>query len=202
MHALIKKLKIIACICITFIHFCPDVHADDLLNEKTDKTTLLDIANPIFPKADRNSEFHLFLNTKDKTDNEFEINYVPFAFEYHNWFLPEEKPKKVSFGTVFKLALDEFDFLSGVKEVVNVTKGKLDNYRKDLYLTGGVVFEKKNYKPKNFIQELRLQKVDWSFDIDPNEKEASGRLEFGEYFTLTGNIGDDSEFTATVKFDF
>ncbi len=203
-RALVKKMKVIAFIFVSFVHLHPYAHADELLREKIDEKSFPNIANSFLPKKNRNPELNLFINLKNAKTKAFEINYLSSSFNKDRTrFYQKLEPKKVSFGTVFKLALDEFDFLSGVKKVVNVTSGKIDNYKKQFYLTGRVVFEKKKkYEPRNFIQKLKLKKIKWNFDIDPDEKEISGRFEFGKNFALTGSFGEVNEFATMVSFDF
>ncbi len=203
-YGTIKKLGIVAFICATIAPVHHNVHADNLvLNNiekrayfRIDKTAYPYLANPTLSRIYPKPELNISLEIKNKRKNYFKINYLPPEFS-------NNRPRKVSFGTVFSLALKEFDFLSGIKKVVDITKVKFENYKEDFYLTGQVTFHKEQKaRSIDFIQKYKLEKIRWNFDINPTEKEVSCRLKIGEYVTFAGDFGKGTEFRALVGFNF
>ena len=115
MNGRIKKLELIALICATGVLFGPEVYAEDLVPENTDRIVLPYLENPSNSRADQNRDLNFALEFRNEKNNYFNIHGLPPEFS-------EDEPKKVSIGAIFKLAIDEFDFLSGVKKRVDDAK--------------------------------------------------------------------------------
>ena len=198
MNGRIKKLVLIAFICATCALFRPDVYADDLVPENTDKIVLSCLEDTSKCKSDQNRELNIALELKNERKNYFNIQGLPVEFS-------DSEPKKVSVGTVFKLALDEFDFLSGVRKRIDNGKSIIEGYKQSFYLTGNVSFKKekeKEAKPEGLIYKLKQNDVKWKFDIDPGDSEVSCIVRVGECLKFEGNVGDGTGFKAEIGFRF
>jgi hypothetical protein len=117
-----------------------------------------------------------------------------------------------------KAAMDEFEILHGVRETFESTESKFEDYIKKFMLKGEFDFDKEDEaasptedrkapkkmgKTSSFFKKLFLPgSIGWNLDADINDQAVGAELFFGDYITVRGDVGDETEAFMMFKIDF
>jgi hypothetical protein len=117
-----------------------------------------------------------------------------------------------------KAAMDEFEILHGVRDAFEGTESKFEHYIKKMMLKGEFNFNtedkaaspeesrsvpKKMRKTSSFFYKLFVpDRIKWNFDADLDDSAVGAELQLGEYLTIKGDVGDDTEAFMMFKINF
>lgn len=155
----------------------------------------------------------------------FEIQFndaeagLTYGFEAHR--------PRADLYTLAKLAVDELEFLAGVRFFWNQTEKKFDRWALKLKLKGDISLDGSGassgraasdsdvaaihrfaVRPNPSWQQLSLRsifmpkKIRWNFGFDPNEQVVFGELKWGSFIALQSDIGSHQEVKMVFQYDF
>ena len=125
--------------------------------------------------------------------------------------------KADTLGTL-KAAMDEFEILHGVRDTFESTGSKFENYIKKFMLKGDYNFNKEDKtvntpesrstpkkmgKTSSFFYKLFVpDRIEWNLDASLSNKGVGAEVNLGEYLSIKGDVGDDTEAFMMFKIDF
>ena len=117
-----------------------------------------------------------------------------------------------------KAAMDEFEILHGVRDTFESTESIFENYIKKFMLKGNFNFNKEDKaaspsesistpkkmgKTSSFFYKLFVpDRIGWNLDADINDQAVGAELYLGDYITVRGDVGDETEAFMMFKIDF
>ncbi len=117
-----------------------------------------------------------------------------------------------------KAAMDEFEILHGVRDTFESTGSKFENYIKKFMLKGdfnlnkedegaspaeGRSAPKKMGKTSSFFYKLFVpDRIGWDLDASLSNKGVGAAVNLGEYLSIKGDVGDETEAFMMFKIDF
>lgn len=126
--------------------------------------------------------------------------------------------------SIFKLALKEFDLLSGVRIYWNYTERNIEQWAVKLKLKGeisisdphyhddGLSPQKKNLsngglskeplRPSGMLLLLKPQKIRWNLGMNPDDLTMFGDIHINPYLSISGKIGDKSNVGLYFRYTF
>lgn len=138
-------------------------------------------------------------------------------------WISEQKVRAANY-EMLKLALDEFEFLGGLRKLVYETERKVDGYARRLRLKGslrltgdqkkGLVIDEqirvnggfslmaRSLESRNIFQKMLPDEIRWHLGTDLHAKYLMGEIHFGDYVLLEGNIGKDNGIKLLLEFPF
>ncbi len=115
-------------------------------------------------------------------------------------------------------AMDEFEILHGVRDTFESTGSTFENYIKKFMLKGNVYFNKEDKtkntaegrstpklmgKTSSFFYKLFVpDRIEWNFDASLSNKGVGAEVSLGEYLSVTGDVGDETEAFMMFKIPF
>lgn len=132
-----------------------------------------------------------------------------------------ENPTSPNILIVFKMVLDEFTILKGLKRFLERLETEVENYRQKYKLKGEVDFAEPFYidlsnstspysektmrsmlESENSFPNLMPKKISWHFSSDLGSNYLKGEIKLGNHFYVEGNWGSDSDVKAMFTLPF
>jgi len=126
--------------------------------------------------------------------------------------------EKVDTLDALEAAMDEFEILHGVRDTFESTGSTFENYIKKFMLKGSVYFNKEDKtentaegrstpkligKTSSFFYKLFVpDRIEWNFDASLSNKGVGAEVSLGEYLSVTGDVGDETEAFMMFKIPF
>lgn len=125
---------------------------------------------------------------------------------------------------IFKLAVDEFNFLSGVRIYWELTEQNIEDWAIKLRLKGEIPINTENLGSSSQSQKdgrrsvrsasrksgnhggmmslVMPNRIRWNLGMDPNDLTVFGELNLNAHLTLSGEVGDISQLGLYFKYAF
>jgi hypothetical protein len=126
--------------------------------------------------------------------------------------------------SVFKLALEEFDLLSGVRIYWDNTERNIEQWAVKLKLKGEISISdphhfddnlsrrienpnsrnllQKPHRPFGLLSLLRPQKLKWNMGMNPDDLTLFGDIHINPYLSINGEFGDKSNVGLYFRYKF
>lgn len=117
-----------------------------------------------------------------------------------------------------KAAMDEFEVLHGVKDTFEDTEDKFNDYIKKFKLKGAFDFTKeeekadpegrsgpsyKRGKASSFFYKYFVpNRIEWNLDASFSNRGLGGELSLGDYLSIQGDVGEETEAFMMFKIPF
>lgn len=196
------------------------------------------------PSAQRSNALHQSLNNKIKYDIQYNglkassslcifksgiqySKYLKAPLTFHESFFSaqtDSEPPRADLLAIFKLALDEFDFLSGVRIYWKYTERNIEKLSIKLKLKGEIFFSDSYYRSsgqplkdtrrsKRNVSEIPLnsigmpslfkpQIVKWNLGINPDDSTVFGDLHLNSHLRFSGELGDENQIGLYFRWSF
>lgn len=143
----------------------------------------------------------------------------PYGFEAQN--------SRADLYTLVKLAVDELEFLAGLRLIWDKTEKKVNNLALKLKLKGDISLNREggssgsnpsqsdlaaihalSTRNKSSRMPLSLRaiflpkKIRWHFGYDPNNQAAFGELKWGSFIAVQSDVGADQEVKLVFQYTF
>lgn len=155
--------------------------------------------------------------------------YLTTPMSVHESYLfsdREQDQPKADLLTIFRLAIEEFQFLSNVKLYWELTEQNLEDLAIKLHLKGKIpisdpaIDDSTAEKDSNDSRHsMRLAsrsagrrngalslflptKLQWNIGINPNDMTVFGKLNLNDYMTLSGEFGDTNQVGIYFRYTF
>ena len=118
-------------------------------------------------------------------------------------------PEKADALDALKAAMDEFEVLHGVKDTFEETESKFERYIKKFMLKGEFDFTEedekespeerpstfdKRGKTSSFFYKLFVpDRIEWNLDASYSNRGVGGELYLGDYLSIRGDVGEETE---------
>lgn len=138
--------------------------------------------------------------------------------------LRENDVPRMDLLAIFRLAMEEFDILSGVRIYWNYTERNIENLAIKLRLKGEISISDpytysngqlqkettqlqqntagKQPHPTGVLSLFTPQTIRWNLGINPNESTVFGDIRVNSYLSLNGEFGDDSQVGLYFRYPF
>lgn len=163
-----------------------------------------------------------------KTDMQYSkyLNTPQSAYESYLFPGSEQDRRKVDLLAIFRLAIEEFKFLSNVKLYWELTEQNLEELAIKLRLKGEIPISEpwiqdhatekghKGQSPSTRGQSKRTShhssmialflpsKLQWNLGVDPNDRTVFGELNLNPYMILSGEFGDTNLVGIYFRYPF
>lgn len=129
--------------------------------------------------------------------------------------------------TLAKLAVDELEFLAGIRFIWNQTEKKFDRWALKLKLKGDISLDGSgassgrtatdsdvaaihslsarsdpSWPQLSFRSILMPKKIRWNFSFDPNDQVVFGELKWGSFLALQSDVGSHQEVKMVFQYAF
>lgn len=127
-------------------------------------------------------------------------------------------PEKADAFDALKAAMDEFEVLHGVKDTFEETETKFEHYIKRLMLKGEFDFTEedekaspeersstslKRGKTSSFFYKFFVpDRIEWNLDASYSNRGVGGELYLGDYLSIRGDVGEETEAFMMFKIPF
>ena len=154
-------------------------------------------------------------------------NYLSTPLTSHERFAStpsESNPPRADLLSIFKLALEEFDLLSGVRIYWDYTERNIEQWAIKLKLKGEISISDPHYhdvnpsipatslsnrglfteplRPSNLISLLKPQKIRWNIGMNPDDLTVFGDIHVNPYLSISGEAGDESNVGLYFSYRF
>lgn len=126
--------------------------------------------------------------------------------------------QKVSTLDALEAAMDEFEILHGVRDTFDSTGSKFEKYVKKFMLKGNFDFNKEDKTEKSaenrntpklkgktssiFYKLFVPDRIEWNFDASLSNRGVGAEVSLGEYISVQGDVGEDTEAFMMFKIPF
>ena len=117
-----------------------------------------------------------------------------------------------------KAAMDEFEVLHGVKDTFEETETKFGHYIKRFMLKGEFDFTEEDEKARSeerpsrsfkrgktssfFYKYFVPDRIEWNLDASYSNRGVGGELNLGDYLSIRGDVGEETEAFMMFKIPF
>lgn len=163
-------------------------------------------------------------STKIELQNINYENRFPISQDFIFSAQSDSSPPQADLMTIFKLALEEFDLLPGMRIYWEYTARRLESWAFKLKLKGelspsepyhhiGIKSQKdpkqpertalvKQYNSNALISILTPQKIKWNIRMDPGDLNVSGDVHINSYLSLNARLGNESQVGLFIRYAF
>jgi hypothetical protein len=190
---------------ITLIHFY-------------DQSTQGSLGRALYP-TDASKGVSFGISVEERRASSLGTWYSKSALEDYDFkFRGMTTAEKVDTLGTLKAAMDEFEILHGVRDTFESSGSKFENYIKKFMLKGDFNFNKeektvntaesrstpkKKGKTSSFFYELFVpDRIKWNLDASLSNRGVGAEVNLGEYLSIKGDVGDDTEAFMMFKIDF
>lgn len=139
----------------------------------------------------------------------------------------EARHSRADLYTLVKLAVDELEFLAGLRLIWDQTEKKVNHLALKLKLKGDISLDHEgesadgrpghsdlaaihafssrsnpSREPLSLRAILLPKKVRWHFGYDPNDQAAFGQLKWGSFLAVQSDVGADQEIKLVFQYTF
>ena len=136
----------------------------------------------------------------------------------------EHEQRRADMLMVMKLAVEQFNFLSGARLYWELTEQNIEKWAIKLRLKGEIPVYKSGFNPDGHLQTLDRKhvgvrtrrsanhdglmslflpdRIKWNLGMDPNDGTLFGVLSLNSYMTLNGQLGDTNQVGLYFKYAF
>lgn len=154
-------------------------------------------------------------------------NYLSTPLTSHERFAStpsESYQPRADLLSIFKLALEEFDLLSGVRIYWDYTQKNIEQWAIKLKLKGEISISTPHYhddapslqatslsnrrlsreplRPSSLISLLKPQKIRWNIGMNPDDLTVFGDIHVNPYLSISGEVGDESNVGLYFSYRF
>ncbi len=158
-----------------------------------------------------------------KTDIQYSkyLNTPWLAHEYAIFSDNEQDQRQADILAIFRLAVEEFKFLSGARFYWELTEKNLEELAIKLRLKGEITLNDRDLeKPqkstnlslrrsksrkttqKSALSLIMPSKIRWNLGMDPNDLTVFGELSLNNHLSLNGEFGDTSQVGLYFRYAF
>ena len=172
----------------------------------------------LFPKSS-SKNFSIGISVEERRPSSLGTWYSKSALEDYDFkFRDMTTAEKADALDAFKAVMDEFEILEGVKETFEGTEETFERYIKKFMLKGDFKFDKEEKatntaenrsrpklrgKTSSFLYRVFVpDRVEWNLDASLSNRGVGAEVNLGEYLSVEGDVGEETEAFMMFKLKF
>lgn len=172
----------------------------------------------LFPKSTSNN-ISIAISVEERRPSSLGTWYSKSALEDYDFkFRDMTTAEKADTLDALKAAMDEFEILHGVRETFEGTEETVERYIKKFMLKGDFSFNKEKKaesqaeirstpklrgKNTSFLYNVFVpNRVEWNLDASLSNRGLGAEVNLGEYLSVKGDVGEDTEAFMMFKLKF
>jgi hypothetical protein len=169
--------------------------------------------------ADTSKGLSFGISVEERRPSSLGTWYSKSALEDYDFkFRGMSTAQKVDTLEALEAAMDEFEILHGMRDTFESTELKFENYVKKFMLKGGFDFNKEDKtvnstesrstpkkmgKTSSFFYKLFVpDRIEWNFDASLSNRGVGAEVSLGDYLSVKGDVGDETEAFMMFKINF